>query len=99
MFPGRVQTQLTPPAQFVETDRGKGSDERKARCKGKEKRNDIESESRAAERNANDWIDQAKEYDVRGHRPEVFDALRQGIPKIHGPDRTDRRKFARWLCR
>ena len=59
MLPGCVQAELAPPAQLVETDRGEGADQREAGGKRKEERNDVVSEGGAAEREANDGIDQA----------------------------------------
>jgi hypothetical protein len=53
MLPGRV-AQLAPPTQLVEADGREGTDEREAGGKRKEERNDIVSESRRAECNADD---------------------------------------------
>jgi hypothetical protein len=65
--------------------------------KREEKGNDIVSGRRAAKRDTNDWIDEAEEHDVRGHGPEVIEALCQRISQIDQSDRADSRKLLRRL--
>ena len=86
MPPGGIQTKLAPTAQLIEADCGKGTDQGEAGGERVEQRYDVVTESRAGERETNDGIDQAKEDDVRRHRPEILKALCQRCPEISQAD-------------
>src|SRR5262249_59959618 len=76
VLPGRVQTELAPPAQLVKTNRSKGTEEPQAGGQRIEQRNDVVSKGCAAERETDDGIDRAQENDMGRHFPEIVQVFR-----------------------
>src|SRR6185437_7796963 len=89
MLPRNLNAAFALPAQFVETDRSEGTDERKAGSERVEERYDVVAECYGGQKQTNEGIDYGEEHDVGRHRHEVVDAFRHRVLQIRNPDLAD----------
>lgn len=85
----RVQAKLSAAAQFVEADRDEGTEQREARRHWIDQRQQFVAEQKSCQNDADNWIDDAREKDVRRHGAKVVDASCERIPHIGDRDFAD----------
>ena len=77
-----LEAGLAPPAQLIETERGKRPDQREA-CRGREQqRHEGVAQRQGGRQNADRRIDHAQEHGVARHGAEVVPALLQRVGEI-----------------
>jgi hypothetical protein len=82
------KTQLPPPAQFIKTKGGNGTDQCESGCERKEQGQEVILRQ-LGQHTSNNWIDDAEKDDVSWDCPEVFDAYGQRLLEICHSDFPD----------